>query len=138
MFYLISEWLCSFWGPVRLLQSHVVMMGGGALLAALLVWLFLPKLAKRCPVDRGKVVTTADGKTVAIAGGADAKAKPTGTGAALAVLLIPVLLCFFPIYIIIISCCCNHCCIICAKYWFWIIYFYIQFFCQIIKRTSYK
>ncbi len=98
MFYLISEWLCSFWGPFRLLQSHVVMMGGGALLAALLVWIFLPKLAKRCPVDRGKVVTTADGKTVAIAGGADAKAKPTGTGAALAVLLIPVLLCFFPIY----------------------------------------
>ena len=98
MFYLISEWLRAVWGPFRLLQSHVVMMGGGALAAALLVWIFLPKLAKKCPVDRGKVVKTVDGKSVAIAGGTDAKAKPTGTGAALAVLLAPVLLCFFPIY----------------------------------------
>lgn len=98
MFYLISEWLRAVWGPFRLLQSHVVMMGGGALAAALLVWIFLPKLAKKCPVDRGKVVKTVEGKSVAIAGGTDAKAKPTGTGAALAVLLAPVLLCFFPIY----------------------------------------
>jgi phospho-N-acetylmuramoyl-pentapeptide-transferase len=98
MFYLISEWLRTFWGPFRLLQSHVVMMGGGALAAAILVWMFLPKLAKKCPMDRGKVVKTVDGKSVAIAGGADAKAKPTGTGAAMALLLAPVLLCFFPIY----------------------------------------
>lgn len=98
MFYLISEWLRTFWGPFRLFQSHVVMMGGGALAAAILVWIFLPKLAKKCPMDRGKVVKTVDGKSVAIAGGADAKAKPTGTGAAMALLLAPVLLCFFPIY----------------------------------------
>lgn len=98
MFYLLAEWLREVWGPFRLLQSHVVMMGGGALSAALIVWWFLPTLAKRCPLDRGKVVTTADGKQMAIAGGTDAKAKPTGTGMAMALLLIPVLLCFFPIY----------------------------------------
>lgn len=98
MFYLFSEWLKMCWGPFRLLQSHVVMMGGGALAAALMVWWFLPTLAKRCPVDRGKVVTTADGKQVAISGGADAKAKPTGTGMAIALLLLPVLVCFFPLY----------------------------------------
>lgn len=98
MFYLISEWLRTFWGPFRLLQSHVVMMGGGALAAALLVWLFLPRLAQRCPRDRGKTVTTADGKAQAVVGGSDANGKPTGTGKAIALLVLPVLLCFFPIY----------------------------------------
>ena len=98
MFYLLAEWLRSVWGPFRLLQSHVVMMGGGALAAALVIWWWLPTLAKRCPLDRGKVVTTVDGKQVAISGGTDAKAKPTGTGKAMAILLLPVILCFFPIY----------------------------------------
>lgn len=98
MFYLLAEWLRSVWGPFRLLQSHVVMMGGGALAAALVIWWWLPTLAKRCPLDRGKMVTTVDGKQVAISGGTDAKAKPTGTGKAMAILLLPVILCFFPIY----------------------------------------
>ena len=98
MFYLFAEWLRSVWGPFRLLQSHVVMMGGGALAAAVMIWWWLPTLAKRCPLDRGKVVTTVDGKQVAISGGTDAKAKPTGTGKAMAILLLPVILCFFPIY----------------------------------------
>ncbi len=98
MFYLISEWLCTFWGPFRLLQSHVVMMGGGALSAAILVWWLLPRLAESCPKDHGKAVKTIDGKTVAISGGAEAKGKPTGTGKAIALLLLPVLLCFFPLY----------------------------------------
>lgn len=98
MFYLLAEWLRSVWGPFRLLQSHVVMMGGGALAAAVVIWWWLPTLAKRCPLDRGKVVTTVDGKQVAISGGTDAKAKPTGTGKAMAILLLPVILCFFPIY----------------------------------------
>ena len=98
MFYLFAEWLRSVWGPFRLLQSHVVMMGGGALAAAVVIWWWLPTLAKRCPLDRGKVVTTVDGKQVAISGGTDAKAKPTGTGKAMAILLLPVILCFFPIY----------------------------------------
>ena len=30
MFYFLSEFLKDLWGPFRLLQSHMVMMGGGA------------------------------------------------------------------------------------------------------------
>ncbi len=98
MLYLLSEWLQPLWGPFRLFQSHVVMMGGGAFLAALCVWLWLPRLARRLPCDRGKTVTTADGKTVAVAGGDASKAKPTGAGLPMALLTLPALLLFFPIF----------------------------------------
>ncbi len=98
MFYLLSDLLREFWGPFRLFQSHVVMMGGGAMLAAALVWFFLPRLAKRLPVDRGKEVKTADGASVAVAGGAVSAGKPTGAGYLMALLTLPALLLFFPIY----------------------------------------
>ncbi len=98
MLYLLSEMLKECWGPLRLLQSHVVMMAGGAFLAALAIWLWLPKLARKLPCDRGKVVKTGDGTTVAIAGGAESKAKPTGAGYPMALLLLPAVLLFFPIY----------------------------------------
>ncbi|MEG1480538.1 MAG: hypothetical protein RSD41_06005 [Kiritimatiellia bacterium] len=98
MFYLLSDWLRTYWGPFRLFQSHLVMMGGGALLAALIVWLFLPRLAKRLPCDRGKTVTLADGTEVAVVGSGQSKAKPTGAGFPMALLLLPVLFLFFPLY----------------------------------------
>ncbi len=98
MLYFISEFLQPLWGPFRLFQSHVIMMGGGAFLAALFVWLWLPRLAKRLPVDRGKAVQTADGQSVAVAGGAASAGKPTGAGLMIALLVLPVLLLFFPIY----------------------------------------
>ena len=98
MFYFISDFLKQFWGPFRLLQSHVFMMGLGALFAAALVWCFLPKLAKKLPTDRGKAVKTADGKKAAIAGGTAAAGKPTGAGYPMALLILPVIACFFPIY----------------------------------------
>ena len=98
MFYFLSDLLREVWGPFRLLRSHVVMMGGGALFAAILVWAFLPRLAKRLPRDRGKAVRTVDGKTAAVAGGADSAGKPTGAGYPIALLTLPVLLLFFPLY----------------------------------------
>lgn len=98
MFYFLSDLLREFWGPFRLLKSHVVMMGGGALLAAALVWWFLPRLARRLPTDRGKAVTAADGKTVAVTGGAASAGKPTGAGFPMALLMLPALALFFPIY----------------------------------------
>ncbi len=98
MFYFLSDWLRAVWGPFRLLSSHVVMMGGGALCAAFLVWMFLPRLARRLPVDRGKQVKTASGAAEAVAGAAASAGKPTGAGFPLALLLLPVLACFFPIY----------------------------------------
>lgn len=98
MFYFLSEFLKDLWGPFRLLQSHMVMMGGGAALAALSVWLFLPRTAKWLPRDRGKAVRTAEGRTEAVSGGAASAGKPTGAGFPMAMLLLPALCLFFPIY----------------------------------------
>ena len=70
MLYFLGEFLRGVWGPFRLLQSHLVMLAGGAFLAALAVWLFLPRLARGLPRDRGKAVRTAEGACVAVAGGA--------------------------------------------------------------------
>lgn len=98
MLYLISQWLQPYWGPFRLLHSHMVLMGGGAFLAALLVWFFLPRLTKFLPTDRGKAVKTASGKVEAVAGGAVSAGKPTGAGFPMAMLLVPVFVLFFPIF----------------------------------------
>lgn len=98
MFYLFCDWLCKVWGPFRLLRSHLVMMGGGALLAALLVWYFLPRCARLLPTDRGKQIRTAEGKAQSVTGGAASAGKPTGAGLPIALLILPVLLCFFPLY----------------------------------------
>lgn len=98
MFYLIADFLREAWGPFRLLKSHLVMMGGGAFLAGFLVWFFLPKLQYLLPRDRGKKVTTAEGKVVDIPGSSRSEKKPTGAGLLLALLTFPALFCFFPIY----------------------------------------
>ncbi len=98
MLYFISDFLKDVWGPFRLFQSHMMMMGGGAVLTALLVWCFLPRLAKRLPVDRGKAVKTADGASVAISGGAASAGKPTGAGFMIALLTLPAVGLFFPLY----------------------------------------
>lgn len=66
--------------------------------AALLVWFFLPRLKHLLPVDRGKAIKQADGQTVAVTGGAVSAGKPTGAGYLIALLLLPVLVCFFPVY----------------------------------------
>ncbi len=98
MLYLLSDWLQPYWGPFRLLKSHVMMMGGGAFFTAFIVWWFLPRLKHLLPMDRGKAVTTTDGKVVQVAGGAQSAGKPTGAGKLIALLTLPILLLFFPIY----------------------------------------
>lgn len=98
MLYFLGEFLRGVWGPFRLLQSHLVMLAGGAFLAALAVWLFLPRLARGLPRDRGKAVRTAEGACVAVAGGAASAGKPTGAGFPMALLILPALALFFPIY----------------------------------------
>ena len=98
MFYILSEYLQGFWGPFRLLQSHVVMMGGAAFLAALLVWFFLPRLKGMLPVDRGKAVTLPDGTVRAVGAEGKAGGKPTGAGMPMALLTVPALALFFPVY----------------------------------------
>lgn len=97
MLYFLGSYLESYFGPFRMLQSHLVMMGVGALLSAFLVWFLLPRLMHRLPVDRGKVIKTAEGKVEAVIGQAKSAGKPTGAGVLMALLTLPVILLFFPI-----------------------------------------
>ncbi len=98
MLYFLSDLLQPYWGPFRLLKSHVMMMGGGAFFTAFFVWWLLPRLKKCLPMDRGKAVVTATGKVEKVAGGELSAGKPTGAGMMIAMITLPVLLLFFPLY----------------------------------------
>lgn len=88
MLYHLSRYLTEFWGPFRLLQSHVLLLAGGAFTAALLIAVFLPRLWDRLPRDRGKAICGADGMK--------SKGKPTGAGFYVTMLTLPVLAVFVP------------------------------------------
>jgi phospho-N-acetylmuramoyl-pentapeptide-transferase len=64
-------WLSQFFGPFRLLTSHLFLFGFGMLATALLTWWLLPKLAFILPRDRGRAFAI-DSKA--------AEGKPTGAG----------------------------------------------------------
>ncbi len=83
----LAPWLSSLWGPLRLLGSHLFLLGLGTVSSALLVWLILPRLWDRLPRDRGRLH--------AQQGGA-AKGKPTGAGVLLVLLVVPVLFVVLP------------------------------------------
>lgn len=80
----LAPYLTKFWGPFRLLESYLVLMGVGSMVGALLCWYFLPKLWDHLPHDRGKVL---------VEGSEKAKGKPTGAGV-LIVLFIMIVLAF--------------------------------------------
>lgn len=88
MLYWLAPWLTQFWGPFRLLGSHLMLLSVGTLLSGLLVWKFLPRLWHLLPLDRGKTLTP-DGKS--------SVNKPTGAGVLITLLLLPVLLLFAPL-----------------------------------------
>ena len=90
MLYYLSGSLQQFWGPFRLLQSHALLLAGGTFTAAVLVWLFLPRLWDRLPRDRGKAIC----KDL---GGMKSAGKPTGAGYYVTLLLLPVLILFAPL-----------------------------------------
>lgn len=87
MFPFLAETFTKHYGPFRLLGSNLVLLGLGAGAAALVVWLFLPRLWHFLPRDRGKKWVKEGEKSVG---------KPTGAGVLVVVLLIPVLLCVLP------------------------------------------
>lgn len=89
MLYWIAPFLTKFWGPFRLLSSHMMLLAIGTLSAGLLVWLFLPKLWNRLPTDKGKLL--------APDGGLKSIGKPTGSGLLIALLILPVILLFAPL-----------------------------------------
>ncbi len=88
MLYWLSGLLADNWGPVRLLRSHALLLAGGTVLAALVVWFFLPRLWPRLPHDQGKLL---------VAGGMQSKGKPTGAGFFITLLTLPVILLVMPL-----------------------------------------
>ncbi len=89
MIYYLAGFLQRYWGPFRLLQSHAVLLALGAMSAALAVWLFLPRLWKLMPRDRGKLIC-------ADVGGAKSAGKPTGTGFLVTLICLPCAILFVP------------------------------------------
>jgi phospho-N-acetylmuramoyl-pentapeptide-transferase len=68
----LGQLLESYWGPFRLLNSHLVLGGIGIGLCSLLTLLLLPRLAEKfCPRDRGRAFAVESGKS---------QGKPTGAG----------------------------------------------------------
>jgi phospho-N-acetylmuramoyl-pentapeptide-transferase len=87
MLYFLGIWLSKWWGPFRLLSSHLVLMGIGTVLGGLLVWRLMPRYWSRLPHDRGKQLAP---------GGHVSKGKPTGAGLHMALFLFPLLLLVVP------------------------------------------
>ncbi len=88
MLYDLAPYLTKFWGPFRLLQSQMMLLTLGTLLAALLVVFLLPKLWPLLPHDHGKAILGKDGMKSA--------GKPTGAGFYVTLLVLPVLLLVMP------------------------------------------
>jgi phospho-N-acetylmuramoyl-pentapeptide-transferase len=87
MLYLL-RFLSHWWGPLRMLGSHLVLTCIGALLASVLIWWMLPRCRKLMPTDRGKALTPQ---------GERSKGKPTGAGRWIILLLLPVLILVLPL-----------------------------------------
>ena len=90
MLYYLSAFLQRYWGPFRLLQSHVLLLAGGAFSAAILTWFLLPRLWNRLPRDRGKAIC-------GDIGGMKSAGKPTGAGLWVSLVCLPVTLVFAPL-----------------------------------------
>jgi len=66
-----AERLAGWWGPLRLLASHLFLIGAGGALGALATALLLPRLWRLLPRDRGRAHAVA---------AASARGKPVGAG----------------------------------------------------------
>lgn len=89
MLYWLAAKLSEYWGPFRLLSSHLMLMAAGTLLGGLIVWSRLPKLWRLLPHDGGKAL--------AADGGMAAKGKPTGAGMIFSLLAVPVIVLMVPL-----------------------------------------
>ncbi len=90
MLYDLAEYLKNIWGPFRLLQSHALLLAGGAFSAAILTWLLLPRFLRVLPVDRGKALCR-DMDGLVSAG------KPTGAGLVVSLVCLPLVFLFAPL-----------------------------------------
>ncbi len=88
MLYYIANYLTPHWGPFRLLQSHLLLMAGGTIVAAIACLVFLPRFWDRLPRDHGKTILGADGMV--------SKGKPTGAGLVVTLIALPAIILFAP------------------------------------------
>lgn len=90
MLYHLSKLLTPVWGPFRLLQSHLLLLACGTVLAAVATVFLLPRLWNRLPRDRGKALCRdLDGMVSA--------GKPTGAGLWVSLVALPVIVLFAPL-----------------------------------------
>lgn len=83
----VAPLLTAWWGPFRLFESYLVLIGLGTLLAALLSWWLLPVFFRRLPRDQGKPF---------VKEGEEAKGKPTGAGVVFTAVFLVVLALVLP------------------------------------------
>lgn len=69
--FLAQRYLTQLWGPFRLLESRLILITLGALAAALITWILLPRMWHLLPQDRGRNF---------VANSQLSKGKPTGAG----------------------------------------------------------
>jgi len=89
MLYWLGLPLSKLWGPFRLLNSHLMLLAIGTLVAGILVWSRLPRLWGRLPGDRGKIL--------AADGGVQSVGKPTGAGGLIALIILPIIVLVTPL-----------------------------------------
>jgi phospho-N-acetylmuramoyl-pentapeptide-transferase len=89
MLYRLADILVDFWGPFRLLKSHVLLLAGGTFCAAALTAWLLPKFWCLLPKDRGKAILGKDGM--------NSEGKPTGAGLIVTLVAFPVMVIFAPL-----------------------------------------
>ena len=96
LYWLAKNYLSELWGPFRLLESNLVLMSVGTLLAGFLTWWLLPKCWTvlgnhwyTLPRDRGKSIAGDGGKAAA--------GKPTGAGMIISLILLPIIFLFVPL-----------------------------------------
>ena len=89
MLYYLASYLTPYYGPFRLFQSHALLLAGGAVFAALLSVVALPRRWKRLPKDHGKAILGKDGMKSA--------GKPTGAGFLVTLTALPALILFAPL-----------------------------------------
>lgn len=87
MVYWLGEFLAQYYGPFRLLTSHLMLTGLSVLSCFVLSFILLPKLMKKLPTDRGRNHAV----QAAVAAG-----KPTGAGVIFISMFILVELLFVP------------------------------------------
>ena len=81
------KFMTDWWGPFRMFGSHLFLLCLGAAIAALVIWIYLPKFYRLMPRDRGKKFV----KQGEISAG-----KPTGAGLFIFLLTLPALLLVLP------------------------------------------